>query len=190
MRYNTELKHSLLLVSILVVASIGLLPGSTAAQSTDLVLNQTELLEEAQEDPEVYEHAITDDVRIVDYSYNSDGKLTMVVESDKRVSGTITDASRPIVGTIDIPQKDVSLVEGRTEVTFQVVNEDNAAVTFKTDGRLTGVGEQGATVFTGPATWSYVRVAAGSGMIGSLLPLGYVAVKKRHERDEEVDRVL
>jgi hypothetical protein len=100
----------------------------------------------------------------------------MVVESDKRVSGTITDASRPIQGTIDIPRKNVNLVEGRTEVTFTVVDSSNAAVTFDVDGRLTGVGEQGATIFGGPATWDYVRAGSAAGVIGGLIPVGYIAV--------------
>lgn len=175
---------------LVAVASIPIVSGGAAAVNSDIVPNQTELLQEAQGEEEEYVIAISDDVRIVEYSYTDAGELSVLFESDKRTSVTITDASRPIQGAIQIPRKTTSIAEGKTEVTFTVVNADNPAVTVDADDNLIGLGEQSFGLFSGNATWTYVRAAAVAGAVGALLPIGYVAVKKRKEQQEEVDRLI
>ncbi|OVE85099.1 hypothetical protein B2G88_12190 [Natronolimnobius baerhuensis] len=75
-----------------------------------------------------YTHAMTDDVRIVDYYETEEGALEVVIDADDEVSGTYTDDGVTDSGPLP-PVQSLYLEEGRNTVTIDVREHPVATIT-------------------------------------------------------------
>lgn len=104
---------------------------------------------------ETYQIAIDDQTRIVSSEWDG-ATVTMVVEADVPRRITVTDASQEISGAIDIRRTRTTVPGGqRAEISFEVENPSDAAVTVQSGEGIVGLGSGGSSGswFDGPATW-------------------------------------
>lgn len=77
-----------------------------------------------------YRHALTEDVRIVEYE-EDDGNVRAIIDADEDVSGLWVDSGVQPDGALP-PEQDLHLYEGRNEITFSV--EERPIVVVNVDG--------------------------------------------------------
>lgn len=137
-----------------------------------------------------YEIAIDDQTRVVSSSWD-DGIVTMVVEADVPRRVTVTDASQEISGAIDIRRTRTTVPGGqRAEISFEVENADNAAVTVQAGEGIVGLGKQSNAGYDpGPVPFSAAVIGVALASVGTG-GATFVLVRRRRETDEKtVERV-
>lgn len=175
-------KITVTIVVLIAVSSVCFAAGAAAQNATETESNNSN----------EYQQIIDEDTRIVSSSWDR-GQVTILVESDKLQTLTITDGSIDLQAQKSgvVPRKFPRVTEGRTEVTFTVSNPGDAAVTVAASRKMIFLspGRGGSAIIGGPWSANDVRASAVGSVISVSIVTMFFVFRRIRSPSKEGDRI-
>lgn len=178
-----------LTVVLVVVLAVALLGVPVSAQ-TDTTT--TETANATEEEPQETFTAVDPSTRIVDYTIDDGGVMTLKIESDIPRAATVIGLVAGSPGVSELSFKKVQLTRGVNEVKLQTreVNGKRGVAVAVGNNAVTVVEKTSVSLFDEQANWDGVRSGFITGIFVSFLTIVVFGYRKTKNVDEEPKRVL
>lgn len=134
--------------------------------------------------------AVDSFTRVVDYKLER-GTFRIVLESDHHARVVLSDVSGQSQGFSSVRTERVTVpASHRVRVTFTVENPANPVIFLSTSGGSGRLAGPNSDLLDGPATWRGTGAAGAGGLLAGTVPALYVAIKRRDEIRDDVERVI